>query len=205
MWIQQAKLTASDGEASDYLGAFKNLAIYGNTVVVGARDEDTGGSEAGSAYVFVRSGTTWSQQAILRASNADAGDKFGFSVAIYKDTIVVGAYKEDTTASDAGSIYVFTRSGTTWTQRAQLQASNAASAARFGNSVSIDGDTIIAGAYQEGTTASDAGSAYIFTGSGATWTQQAQIQASDAAIEDNFGYSVSISGNTVVVLSLIHI
>ena len=71
-WTQQAKLTASDGEASDYLGGIRNLAIYGDTVVVGARDEDTGGSAAGSAYVFVRSGTTWSQQAILRASNAGA-------------------------------------------------------------------------------------------------------------------------------------
>ena len=199
-WIQQAKLTASDGEASDYLGGQKgNLAIYGDTVVVGARDEDTGGSAAGSAYVFVRSGTTWSQQAILRASNAGASDQFATGVAIYKDTIVIGAPTEDTTASDAGSLYVFTRSGTTWTQRAQLQASNAGASDRLGDSVSIDGDTIIAGAYQEDTTASDAGSAYIFTGSGATWTQQAQIQASDAAATDYFGHSVSISGNTVVV------
>jgi len=199
-WIQQAKLTASDGEASDLLGGQKgNLAIYGDTVVVGARDEDTGGSAAGSAYVFVRSGTTWSQQAILRASNAGASDQFATGVAIYKDTIVIGAPTEDTTASDAGSLYVFTRSGTTWTQRAQLQASNAGASDRLGDSVSIDGDTIIAGAYQEDTTASDAGSAYIFTGSGATWAQQAQIQASDAAATDYFGYSVSISGNTVVV------
>ena len=198
-WTQQAKLTASDGQATDMLGGFRNLAIYGDTVVVGARDEDTGGSAAGSAYVFVRSGTTWSQQAILRASNAGASDQFATGVAIYKDTIVIGAPTEDTTASDAGSLYVFTRSGTTWTQRAQLQTSNAGASDRLGDSVSIDGDTIIAGAYQEDTTASDAGSAYIFTGSGATWTQQAQIQASDAAATDYFGYSVSISGNTVVV------
>ena len=199
-WTQQAKLTASDGEASDLLGQTKeSLAIYGDTVVVGALSEDTGGSAAGSAYVFVRSGTTWSQQAILRASNAGASDQFGMGLAIYKDTIVIGAPTEDTTASDAGSLYVFTRSGTTWTQRAQLQASNAGASDRLGDSVSIDGDTIIAGAYPEDTTASDAGSAYIFTGSGATWTQQAQIQASDAAATDYFGYSVSISGNTVVV------
>jgi alpha-tubulin suppressor-like RCC1 family protein len=198
-WIQQAKLMASDGQATDMLGGFRNLAIYGDTVVVGARDEDTGGSAAGSAYVFVRSGTTWSQQAILRAGNAGASDQFATGVAIYKDTIVIGAPTEDTTASDAGSLYVFTRSGTTWTQRAQLQASNAGASDRLGDNVSIDGDTIIAGAYPEDTTASDAGSAYIFTGSGATWAQQAQIQASDAAATDNFGYSVSISGNTVVV------
>ena len=199
-WTQQAKLTASDGEASDLLGGQKgNLAIYGDTVVVGARDEDTGGSAAGSAYVFVRSGTTWSQQAILRASNAGASDQFATGVAIYKDTIVIGAPTEDTAASDGGSLYVFTRSGTTWTQRAQLQTSNAGASDRLGDSVSIDGDTIIAGTQYEDTTASDAGSAYIFTGSGATWTQQAQIQASDAAATDYFGYSVSISGNTVVV------
>ena len=198
-WTQQAKLTASDGEATDMLGGFRNLAIYGDTVVVGARDEDTGGSAAGSAYVFVRSGTTWSQQAILRASNAGASDQFGMGVAIYKDTIVIGAPTEDTAASDGGSLYVFTRSGTTWTQRAQLQTSNAGASDRLGDSVSIDGDTIIAGTQYEDTTASDAGSAYIFTGSGATWTQQAQIQASDAAATDYFGYSVSISGNTVVV------
>ena len=201
IWSQQAKIQASDAEATDHFGYSVSISSDGDTAIVGARYEDTTGTDAGSAYIFTRSGTTWSQQAKIQASDAQASDQFGFSVSISSDgnTAIVGARAEDTTGSNAGSAYIFTRSGTTWSQEAKIQASDAQTNDYFGQSVSIssDGNTAIVAAYQEDTT----GSAYIFTRSGSTWSQQAKIQASDAEASDFFGWSVSISsdGNTAIV------
>ena len=195
-WSQQAKLVASDAQASDEFG--KTVAIGGNTIVVGAPVEDTGGSSAGSAYVFTRSGTTWSQQAKIQSSDIEAGDQFGTSVAIDGDTMVAGAYGEDTGASGAGAVYVFTRSGTSWSQQAKLQASDPEVNDFLGKSIAIDGDTMVAGAYLEDTGGSNTGSAYVFTRSGTSWSQQAKLQASDAAANDQFGISVAIDGDTMV-------
>ena len=196
-WTQQQKIQASDKEASDLFG--HSVSIDGDTVVVGANGEDTGGANAGAAYVFTRSGTTWTQQQKIQASDLQASDSFGTSVSISGDTVVVGAYREDTGGADAGAAYVFTRSGTTWTQQQKIQASDLQASDLFGQSVSISGDTVVVGAYSEDTGGSDAGSVYIFTRSGTTWTQQQKIQASDPEAEDTFGNSVSIDGDTVVV------
>src|SRR6266540_2518832 len=194
-WSQQAKLTASDAASGDRFG--DAVGISGNTVVVGASDA---ASDAGSAYVFVRSGTSWSQQAMLTASDAAASDLFGRSVAVSGDTAVVGAISDDTDAGpDAGSAYVFVRSGTGWSQQAKLTASDAASGDRFGDAVGISGDTAVVGA-QFGDTI--AGSAYVFVRSGTSWSQQAKLTASDAAAFDFFGAAVAISGDTVVVGAL---
>jgi len=196
-WTQQQKIQASDKQANDYFGY--SVAISGDTVVVGASWEDTGGQQAGAAYVFTRSGTTWTQQQKIQASDRQASDYFGGSVSIDGDTVVVGAIGEDTGANSAGAAYVFTRSGTTWTQQAKIQASDAQAVDQFGWSVSISGDIVVVGAYEEDTGGTNAGSAYVFTRSGTTWTQQQKIQASDAEAGDYFGYSVSISGDIVVV------
>ena len=190
---QQAKIQASDAQASDMFGV--STAIDGDTVVVGAHVEDTGGNAAGAAYVFTRSGTSWSQQAKIQSSDIQAVDIFGYSVAIDGDTVVVGARNEDTGGSSAGAVYVFTRSGTTWSQQAKLVASDAAEN-DYMAVVAIDGDTIVAGAYQKN---SNAGAAYIFTRSGTTWSQQAKLVASDAAAGDFFGFSTAIDGDDVVV------
>src|SRR6266540_5013339 len=138
---QEAKLTASDRAASDLFGF--SVALDGGTAVVGAEADDTpGGVDAGSAYVFVRSGTTWTQQQQLTASDGAPSDEFGVSVAVDGDTAVVGAYAHDTPGGTrAGSAYVFVRSGTTWTQQQQLTASDGAPADRFGFSVAVDGDS----------------------------------------------------------------
>ena len=167
-------------------------------MVAGAHKEATGGAEAGAAYVFTRSGTTWSQQAKLLASDPQVYDNFGYSVAIDGDTIVVGAYFEDTGAANAGAAYVFTRSGTSWSQQAKIQTSDALSGDQFGQSVSIDGDTIVGGTPFLDTGGTNAGAAYVFTRSGTTWSQQAKIQSSDIQLNDNFGISVAIDGDTMV-------
>ena len=104
-------------------------------------------SDSGSAYVFTRTGTTWTEQAKLTASDGAADDRFGSSVAIAGDTIVVGAYWDDDNGSDSGSAYVFTRTGTTWTEQAKLTASDGAADDQFGRSVAIAGDTIVVGAW----------------------------------------------------------
>jgi len=196
-WSQQAKIQSSDIAAGDLFGL--SVGVAGDTIVVGAYGEGTGGANAGSAYVFTRSGTTWSQQAKIQSSDVAATDRFGSSVSISSDTVVVGAYGEDTGGSDAGAAYVFTRSGTTWSQQAKIQASDKASGDEFAISVAIDGDTVVVGAQGEDTGASSAGAAYVFTRSGTSWSQQAKIQSSDPQEWDNFGNFVAISSDTVVV------
>ena len=123
-----------------------SVAIAGDTIVVGAWLDDDNGTDSGSAYVFTRTGTTWTEQAKLTASDGAADDQFGISVAIAGDTIVVGAYRDDDNGTDSGSAYVFTRTGTTWTQQAKLTASDGAADDQFGSSVAIAGDTIVVGA-----------------------------------------------------------
>ena len=194
---QQAKIVASDAQADDLFG--NQVAIDGNTLVVAAYGEDTGGSFAGAAYVFTRSGTSWSQQAKLVASDAQANDRFGTSVAIAGDTVAVGAYWEATGGSMAGAAYVFTRSGTSWSQQAKIQSSDVAADDMFGNSVAIEGDTLVVGASYEDTGGTNAGSTYVFTRSGTTWSQQAKIQSSDIQAYDQFGHSVAIASDTLVV------
>jgi hypothetical protein len=199
-WSQQAKLIASDGAAGDSFGI--SVAIEGDTIVIGAESDDTtGGVDAGSAYVFTRSGTFWTQQAKLTASDGAAGDRFGYSAALSGSTAIIGAQGDDTAGgSNAGSAYVFIRCGTVWTQQAKLTASDGAANDLFGVSVAVSGDIAVAGAYTDDTPAgANAGSAYVFTRSGASWVQQAKLTASDAAAGDQFGVSVAIDTDTIVV------
>jgi len=198
VWAQQQELCASDGAAGDAFGG--RVAIWGDTAVVGAAEDDHGGRvDAGSAYVFTRSGTVWAQQQKLVASDAAADDFFGSAVALFGDTIVVGAVGDDHAAGvDAGSAYVFTRSGTVWTQGPKLVASDAAGGDDFGSSVALDGTSAVVGAplnHHPGTL--DRGAAYVFDA--ASGAQLAKLTASDAQDGDYFGWPVAISGSTVVV------
>jgi len=143
--------------------------------------------------VFVRSGTTWAQQAKLVASDGTAYDYFGWSVAVSGSTAVVGAFRR---ASAAGAAYIFVRSSTTWTQRAELTASDAVPFDYFGWSVAISHSTVVVGAQFKNN---QTGSGYVFVRSGTTWTQQAELTASDGTEGDEFGYSVAISGSHAVV------
>jgi hypothetical protein len=197
-WSEQAKLVASDGAAGDQLG---NVAIDGDTAVVCAPFDDLGTNvDQGSAYVFVRSGATWSQQEKLIDSDGDGSDWFGGSVAISGETVLVGAQLKYVGSNPGqGSTFVFVRSGTTWSQQAQLTASDGAAGDQLGI-MAIDGDTVVVGAYIKDVGGNYAqGSAYIFVRSGTNWSQQCKLTASDGAVQDGFGYSVAISGNTVVV------
>src|SRR6266540_2203603 len=195
VWSQQQKLLASDAAAGDAFG--ESVAISGETVVVGSG----GGGVGGSAYVFARSSGVWSQQQKLRASDAAVADSFGASVAISGETVVVGAIGDDGAAGrDQGSAYVFARSGGVWTQQQKLEASDAAANDLFGLSVAISGETVVVGApFDAGAAGNSQGSAYVLARSGGVWSQQQKLEASDAALGDQFGFSVAVSGGTVVV------
>ncbi len=182
------KLLAEDRAADDNFGY--SVSVSGDTAVIGAGGDD---SNTGSAYVFIRSGGTWSQQAKLVAEDRATGDGFGISVSVSGNTAVIGAYLDD---SIIGSAYVFIRSEEVWNQQAKLVAEDGAENDQFGYSVSVSGDTAVIGAYwDDGFT----GSAYVFTRSGEAWNQQAKLIAEDGAADDYFGYSVSVDGDTAVI------
>ncbi len=196
-WSEQKKLLAVV-VANDKFGY--SVCIAGDTALIGAINDDDAGPNSGSAYVFVRSGTSWSQQAKLVASDPGISDEFGSSVSIAGDTALVGAWGDDDGGASSGSVYVFVRSGTNWSQQAKLTASDAATGDFFGTDVSIAEDTALVGAYYDTHAGgSESGSAYVFLRSGTSWSQQAKLTASDAAANDYFGSSVSIEGDTALV------
>lgn len=195
-WAEQAELTAQEGATADQFGF--SVAVDKDTAVVGVPFKDIGAASArGSVYVFKRSGSTWQQQAELLASDGTGGDRFGYSVAIDGDTLAVGA---QTDASFQGSVYIFTRSSNTWTQRTKILAVDGQGLDLFGSSVALSGNTLVIGAPLDETTGgTDTGSAYVFTGSGATWTQQTILRAIEEANGDQFGLDVDIDGDTIAV------
>jgi uncharacterized protein (TIGR03437 family) len=197
---QQKKLVADDGTAFYRFGS--SVALCGETAVIGAPDDVTGQGH-GSAYVFVRNGGAWTMQQKLTADDGAAGDGFGFSVAIGGDTVVVGAPRSDTAGKmNQGAAYVFVRSGVAWTKQQKLTADDGAAGDGLGFSVAISGDTVAVGAASKNVTFNGQGAAYVFTRSGAAqpvWTQQQRLIADDGAGGDEFGYSVAVSGDTVVV------
>jgi uncharacterized repeat protein (TIGR01451 family) len=214
-FIQQSKLTASDGAVVDQFGY--SLAISGETVVVSAPADDIGAnSDQGSAYVFVKPAGGWSggltENAKLIASDGALDDQFGFSVAVNGDTIVVGAHFDDIGANvSQGSAYVFVKPAGGWsgtlTENAKLTSSDGATSDFFGRSVAVSGDTIVVGVLSDDIGAnSDQGSAHVFVKPAGGWsgtlTQNAKLTASDGAAADQVGSSVAISGDTIVAGAL---
>ena len=197
-WSEQQKLTADDGAPVDIFGF--SAAVSGDTAVIGAPRHDIGGDiDRGAAYVFVRSGATWSQQQKLTANDGAGGDWFGYSVAVDGDTVLVGARTADVSGNaDQGAAYVFVRSGTTWTQEQKLIAADGAADDLFGHSVGLDGDTAIVGARDEGPLF-EQGAAYVFSRAGATWSEQQKLRASDGDRFDYFGISVDVDADTAIV------
>ncbi len=199
-WSQQQKLFPSDPDVLDYFGF--SVAVSGDTAVIGAYLDDDGGIDSGSAYVFTRDiNGIWSQQAKLTASDAAANDEFGFSVALSGDTAVIGAYQDDDGGTNSGSAYVFTRDiNGIWSQQAKLTASDAAAFDRFGYSVSLSGNSAVIGSFLDDDNATDSGSAYVFVRDiNGIWSEQAKLTASDPTANDQFGYSVSVFDDRVLV------
>ena len=198
-WSQEEKLTASDGEMDDQFGVTVAIDSTGERVIIGANGDDDTAINAGSAYIFTRTDTTWSREQKITDTEGSAGDQFGRSVSI-DDTgerVIIGAHQYDGGLSSAGSIYIFTRSETTWEQEGKLTADDRARDDQFGISVDIDGsgERVIIGAHQDDDGGRDAGSVYIFTRSETTWTEDQKITAADRTMSDIFGWAVAINGS----------
>lgn len=191
-WTQQAKLSPNGASAGDSFGWA--VALRGNVAVVTAPDADRG-DRHGAAYVFLRSGTTWSQRAVVRPTDRPAGG-FGLSVAMDQDTVVVGQYGP---ATFPGAAYVFVGSGSNWTQQARLTASDGRGQDFFGAAVDVSVDIVVVGAKFDTAGKPYSGSAYVFARTGASWTEQAKLLASDAHPDDELGTSVAVQGDTAVV------
>jgi len=240
-WSQQAYVKASNTGAGDGFGYAVALSDNGGTLAVGAPFEDSnatgiGGIQSdnsalrsGAVYLFTRSGGTWSQQAYVKASNTEAEDWFGYALALSGDgsTLAVAADGEDSNATgiggiqsdnsalNSGAVYLFTRSGSDWSQRAYVKASNAGPGDFFGRAVALSGDggALAVGAPYEDSNATGiggvqsdnsalrSGAVYLFTRSGSDWSQQAYVKASNTEAEDWFGYALALSGdsNTLAV------
>jgi hypothetical protein len=193
-WTLQQTVTASDAASNDLFGL--GLALEGDTLVVGAWHHDDGAPDAGAAYVFVRNGTTWSEQQKLLAYDAEADDGFGISVAISGETIAVGA---PSAQLNRGSVYVFVRDGTTWSLQQEIFSLDSSVSDDFGIAVALDGDTAVIGARHDDAPLFNSGSAYVWVRSGTTWSEQQKLVTAHGASGDRFGSSVAISVPWVVV------
>ena len=195
-WTEQAKLLASDGMKGDQFG---RIAIDDKTIVVGASNVDDGkhGLDTGSAYIFTLQDGTWTEQAKLTASDAAAGDNFGWSVAIDGDTAVIGAIGADQKGNNSGAAYVFTRNNGVWTEQAKLTARDGAANDGFGR-VAIDGRKILVSAPRNGDQGSRPAAAYIFTLSNGSWIEQTKVLTGFGATSDGFGVP-AMAGKTFVV------
>lgn len=197
-WVQQAKLTASDGAAGDLFGT--SVSVSGDFLVVGAPGDDVGVIlNTGSAYIFSRNGTNWVQQAKITASDAAVGDQFGGSVSIDGSYVLVGASFDDIGANtNQGSAYVFFRNSTSWAQQAKLTTTSVTNAA-MGQSVSIQNNLAVVGAPRHSVSGVVTGAAFVYVRSGSTWTLEETLTASNRIAGDRFGESVSVSGSSIIV------
>ena len=236
VWSQQAYVKASNPENSDHFGHGIDLSADGNTLAVSARFEDSAATGfdgdqddnsadgSGAVYVFSRTNDVWSQQAYVKASNTDAGDRFGLAVSLSADgdTMAVGAALEasaatgidgdqgDNSAEDAGAVYVYRRTAGVWSQQTYIKAGNTDADDTFGSSVSLssDGNTLAVGAWfedgggtgiasnqRDNNFVDDSGATYVFRFSGSAWSQQAYVKASNSQTLDEYGDVVSLSGD----------
>jgi hypothetical protein len=231
-WQREALVQPASGSELDRFGY--SVALSGETLAIGAWGEDSaarginveqtddGAQESGAVYVFRRAGTIWRQEAAIKASNTDAGDRFGQRVALWGDTLAVGAWGEDSAARgidgdqendacpESGAVYVFHRSGTVWQQEAYIKASNTGADDWFGYSVGLWGGMLAVGAHREDGalgglddhSAMRSGALYVFRRNGTSWAQEAYLKASNAGREDIFGYSVASWGDTIAAGAL---
>ena len=196
-WIQQAKIIGADIGMFDGFGTA--VALHEDTAVVGAYGKDEGGMDTGAAYVFVRNGTSWTQQAKLTHQNAVPGDLFGSSVAVYEDNALVGAHLSDAAGPDSGAVYLFIRNGPTWRQNLRLLPSDIGIGDEFGTAVDLTKSSAIIGAPGEDREVEDMGAAYVFVETQDSWVQQAKLTANEAEAADEFGIAVAIHEDTAIV------
>lgn len=200
-WAVTATLNGSDSQSTDLFA--HAVDVSGTTIVVGAPNDDhAGGNDAGSAYVFVKSGAAWVQSVKLTASDAQPTDLFGSAIALEGNTLLIGAPGDDDQGSSAGAVYVFEYDGAQWTQQQKLIPPPSSANHKFGFSLAIDGANAVIGT--ELVLAPGAGLAYVWTHNGTDWANPQTLIPPDGANGDRFGSAVAIDGDWVVVGSPRH-
>jgi len=196
VWSQKIKLTGSDSATFDHFGT--SVAIEGDTIAVGA----PGAGVAGKVYLFTRNGDSWSQFATFTSSDATKGDAFGRAISISGDSVAVGAHANDDNGISSGSVYIFTKSGANWLQEGKLLASDASTGDQFGKALSLSGNSVAVGAKYSDDKGLSSGSAYIFHRIGTTWIQQQKLISSDCETGDQFGNSISLLNDKLIIGSV---
>ena len=197
-WIEEAKLTASDAAEGQRFGG--SIDISENRIIVGARFDTELGSNAGAAYIFEYDGSTWTEDTKITASDGTFQDVFGNDVAISDDLAIVGASsRTGAIGIQAGAAYIFRRNAGQWSEEAMLLADDASPASSFGNSVAIEGNRAVIAAYNEDEVATNGGAIYVFNHDGVSWSQESKLNPAELATGDNYGNSVAIDSNIVVV------
>jgi len=194
-WTETTKLIASD--VTYYFGF--SVSLSGDRALIGTYGNEDNGSNSGAAYVFDLQGGSWSQTDKLLASDGAANDYFGWSVSLYGDRALIGAYGDADNGSYSGSAYVFDLSGGSWAETAKLTAADGSANDYFGNTVSLFGDRALIGAFFDDAIGNDSGSAYVFDLQGGGWIETDKLIASDGAVNNYFGFSVSLSGEQVLI------
>ena len=198
-WKQQAKLVPSDSARGDAFGS--SVFVLGNTAVVGSNGNTHNDVRfCGAAYVFVRRGDEWTEQAKLTASDAAKADRFGTAVSMSEKTIIVGAPFRDTEAKgDAGAAYTFLFDGTTWKEQGKLFPKDAQKGHKFGTGVAMTPNIAIVGAPWDDDVEVGSGAAYSFVRTDGVWKQKEKVIPHDVGEDYHFGFSVNVSENAAVV------
>lgn len=201
-WKQEAKLSPVDRALNDRFGHSVSMSSDGSRVIIGAKDNNPGGAVGGgAAYVFLRSGVTWIQEAKIIAADRAAADQFGASVAMSQDgaKVAIGAPGATMAAkSNAGAVYIFNRTGVNWIQEAKFTSSDVAISDRFGTSMSVNSDAsrlIVGSPFATVASITGAGAAYVFLRTGTSWAQEAKVQSTVAVSVGYFGISVGMSSD----------
>ncbi|KAA3600957.1 MAG: T9SS C-terminal target domain-containing protein [Calditrichaeota bacterium] len=196
-WNEAAKLIPNDGQEFDKFGS--SVSISGSFIAIGSKDNDTNGNNSGAVYIFEKVGNSWVQNSKITASDGSANDRFGNSVKIENDFLVVGASGNSDFGGNSGSAYIFRKIGSSWIEEAKLLPNDGQLGAFFGNSVSISDSTVLVGAFRDFKNGIPEGSAYIFQKSGNIWSQEAKLEGADITDNDFFGSSVEIKNDLAFV------
>ena len=194
-WIQVQKLTPAQAASGDLFG--RALALDGETALIGAYGDRDNGVNSGAAYVFTRSDQGWVEQAKLKANDGHTDDRFGASVALDGDRLLIGAYRHDDRGIDAGAAYLFKRGEEGWQQQAKLTAQDGVDLAFFGFSVALAGETALIGAWRDNEQAPDAGAAYLFQRGKRGWQQQEKLRGK--IDQGRFGYAVALQARRALI------
>lgn len=191
-WVEEQKLTASDGAAFDRFGA--SLGLSGDVIAVGTWEAATGGA----VYVFRYDGSTWVQEQKI-ADPGMPGNRFAYSLDVSADVLAVAAYLDDDKGFDAGAAYIFGYEGASWVQKQKVVASDGASGDLFGKGLAVDGDLLICGGNRADAPAFDSGAAWLFRNDGSQWVEEQKLVPSNGGATERFGTASDIRGNVVSV------